>query len=239
MPSSYSPDLRIELIASGEQSGAWGSTTNTNLGTLVEDAISGSATVITSTSRYALTAFNGAEDQARCAFLSLDTVFGAAFSVYVPPVTKLYAVTNISLFPVTVYCSSILGNTTPRGAGVAIPSGKAVLIRSDGTNIVEQLDYVVGNLGVGGNTNLVGTLAVTGTSTLTGPVSALSGVIGSVTGNLNGNVSAGAGTISTSTWTIQEVGGVLFFKSGGVNKAKLDASGNLTVTGNITAFGTV
>ncbi len=41
MPSTYSPDLRIELIANGEQSGTWGTTTNTNLGTLIEDAIAG------------------------------------------------------------------------------------------------------------------------------------------------------------------------------------------------------
>ena len=36
MPSSFSPSLRIELIAPGEQAGTWGTTTNTNLGTLVE-----------------------------------------------------------------------------------------------------------------------------------------------------------------------------------------------------------
>jgi hypothetical protein len=42
-----------------------------------------------------------------------------------------------------------------------------------------------------------------------------------------------------TTWSVTESGGVLFFSVSGVNKAKLDASGNLTVTGNVTAYGTV
>lgn len=48
-----------------------------------------------------------------------------------------------------------------------------------------------------------------------------------------------ASSISAATWTVEESGGVLYFKVSGVNKAKLDASGNLTVVGNVTAYGTV
>ena len=44
MASTYS-NLKIELIATGEQSGTWGITTNTNLGTALEEAIVGSADV--------------------------------------------------------------------------------------------------------------------------------------------------------------------------------------------------
>ena len=61
MPSTYSTDLRIELIATGEQSGTWGTTTNTNLGTLIEDAISGLALVAAVSANQALTASNGAK----------------------------------------------------------------------------------------------------------------------------------------------------------------------------------
>ena len=48
-----------------------------------------------------------------------------------------------------------------------------------------------------------------------------------------------AGQLSASTWTVSESGGVLYFAVSGVNKAKLDASGNLTVVGNVTAYGSV
>jgi hypothetical protein len=64
-------------------------------------------------------------------------------------------------------------------------------------------------------------------------------VAGNVTGNLTGNVAAGSGTIATTNFTITEVGGVLYFKNGLTNIAKLDASGNFTALGNVTAFGSV
>lgn len=39
MASTYSPNLRIELIAVGEQANTWGGTTNNNLGTLIREAV--------------------------------------------------------------------------------------------------------------------------------------------------------------------------------------------------------
>ena len=48
-----------------------------------------------------------------------------------------------------------------------------------------------------------------------------------------------AGGIVFGNWTIRESGGVLYFSTGGANKMKVDASGNLTVTGNVTAYGSV
>ena len=160
MPSTYSTDLRIELIANGEQSGTWGTTTNTNLGTLIEDAIAGLASVSVTSADQALTASNGSADQARCAAVSLTTTTTANFAVYVPPVPKLYVIRNASAYVATIFCSTVLGNTTAAGTGVAVPAGKSVLLRSDGTNIVEQLNHVVGNLGVGGALALGTPLAV-------------------------------------------------------------------------------
>ena len=48
-----------------------------------------------------------------------------------------------------------------------------------------------------------------------------------------------ANTVDLGDWTVTESGGTLYFATGGINKMKLDASGNLTVTGNVTAYGTV
>jgi len=47
------------------------------------------------------------------------------------------------------------------------------------------------------------------------------------------------GTVDFGDWTITESGGVLYFATNGTNKMKLDASGNLTVVGDVTAFGTI
>ena len=166
MPSTYSPDLRIELIANGEKSGTWGTITNDNLGVIIEDAISGLASVTTISANQALTAQNGAVDQARCAALSLDTSTGANFAVYVPPVTKLYVVQNASSYTVTVYASTVLGNTTAAGAGATIPAGKTVLLRCDGTNVFDQFNHVISNLSVGGALAVTGNASITGTTTL-------------------------------------------------------------------------
>jgi hypothetical protein len=80
----------------------------------------------------------------------------------------------------------------------------------------------VNNTVIGGSTPA----AVTGTT-----VTATTGFVGSI--------AVGSGSITTTNWTVVESGGVLYFKYGGVNKMKLDSSGNITVTGNVTAYGTV
>lgn len=141
MPSTYSPNLRIELIQTGEQSGTWGSTTNTNLGTLIEDAISGYVSVSITSADQALTAVNGAADQSRNMVINLTTTTTANFNVYIPPADKFYVVRNSSAYAATFYCSTVIGNTTPAGTGATIPAGKETIIFSDGTNVSFGLDY--------------------------------------------------------------------------------------------------
>ena len=128
MASTYSPNLRVELIGTGDQAGTWGSTTNTNLGTLMESAVSGYVSVSVVSANQALTALNGANDQSRYLILDLTTTTGANFAVYAPPSPKTYVVTNSSGYTVSVYNSVALGNTTAAGTGVAVPAGKTMTI---------------------------------------------------------------------------------------------------------------
>lgn len=148
MPSTYSPNLRIELIATGEQSGTWGSTTNTNLGTLIEDAISGYVSVSITSSDQALTATNGVPDQSRNMVVNLTTTTGADFNVYIPPVEKFYVIRNSSAYNATIYCSTALGNTTPAGTGVTVIANSTTIIFSDVINVVTALNYLSTALGV-------------------------------------------------------------------------------------------
>lgn len=196
MPSTYSPDLRIELMANGGNSGTWGTITNTNLGTIIEDAISGLANVIVTSSSQALIIQDGAQDEARCAAIEVTTSLSSNFSVYVPPVTKLYAIYNTSGYTALFYASTVAGNTTAAGAGVPVPAGKSVLLRCDGTNVVEQLNQVVGNFAVGGNQSIGGNLAVTGNSTFTGTTT----FTGSA--NLTGTPTAPTAAFGTNTTQI-------------------------------------
>ena len=136
--STYSPNLRIELIDSGTQAGVWGSTTNTNLGTLIEQSISGYVTVSITAASQALTFLNGATDQSRMAMVNLTTTTVAAFSVFVPPSPKQYTFKNSSAYTATIYCSTILGNTTAGGTSIVVPTGAIISVWSDGANISLQ-----------------------------------------------------------------------------------------------------
>jgi microcystin-dependent protein len=169
MPSTYSTDLRIELIANGEQSGTWGTTTNSNLGTIIEDAISGLVTFNTAAQKYALTAVNGGADQARCAALAISTSFAGDFEIYVPPVTKLYVFKNTdTTYDATVYCSDTIGSTVPGGDGIIVSPGKTVLLQSDGTDITEQINHFVGDITFGDTgVSTGGDIAVRGSATIT------------------------------------------------------------------------
>jgi hypothetical protein len=161
MASTYSPSLRIELIGAGDQAGTWNTTTNSNLGTIIESAIAGYVAVSVTSANQAFTALDGAADQARNAVIALTTTTGANFAVYAPPQEKTYVIYNTTAFTATIYNSTVLGNTTAAGAGINVPAGKKLLVFSDGTNF-----YTIESA------NLTGVLAVvnggTGVTTSTG-----------------------------------------------------------------------
>ncbi len=134
MASTYSPNLRIELIGDGEQYDSWGDTTNTNLGTVLEDAIAGLVDVSVTSADQALTIVDGGPDQSRNAILSLTTTTSADFNVYAPPVSKLYVIYNASSYIATIYNSTVSGNTTAAGVGVAVPAGRRLFVMTNGTD---------------------------------------------------------------------------------------------------------
>lgn len=129
MASTYSPNLRLELITTGEQQGTWGSTTNTNLGTLLEEAIGGYISVtVTDGADTTLTTSNGSADQSRNMVINLAGTLTATRNVICPAIEKLYVVKNATTggFAVTFKVS---GQT-----GVSIPNGSTYFLYVDGTD---------------------------------------------------------------------------------------------------------
>lgn len=255
--ATYSQNLRLNLIASGAEAGTWGNTTNYNLGTLLEAAVSGIALVSVASTSQALTANNGVTDESRDAILQFNNGgVAGAFSIYAPPVSKMYAVWNNTAYDATIYNSTTLGGTSPAGTGVVISAGAKAFVFSDGTNFY----------GVAG----VGVLAIsgggTGQTTQQGAINALAGAVTSgqyLRGNginvtmsaiqaadvptLNQNTTGSAATATTATnatnlvtanFTVTQSGSKLYFKYGATNIASLDSSGNLIVLANVTGYGT-
>jgi hypothetical protein len=69
-------------------------------------------------------------------------------------------------YNLTLYVSTVQGNTTAAGSGVTIPPGKSALLRSDGTNIIDQINYVSSGFNVGGNFSVAGTATLSANPTL-------------------------------------------------------------------------
>jgi hypothetical protein len=139
MSSTYSSNLRVELIGSGDQAGTWGTTTNNNLAYLLDTAIAGAISVTISGTPQALTAIQGptstsAANQAVYATLKLISA-PSAFTLYAPPAAKQYIVWNATSYTATIGNATALGGTTSTGgATVTLAAGAKVLIWSDGTN---------------------------------------------------------------------------------------------------------
>lgn len=135
--ASYSTNLRLTLLDTGAGAGTWGNTTNTNMGTLLEQAISGyDVQTLTSGTTLTLTIpDDGASAVARNMYLEFT---GNGSTVIVPSNKKLYFVYN--------NCTS--GTITMKVAGqtgVTIPKGDKQILVSDGTDIVQATSYVGGS----------------------------------------------------------------------------------------------
>jgi hypothetical protein len=144
MASTFSPNLALELIGTGDQAGTWGNTTNTNLGTLIEQAVSGYVTQAVSTGTdTTITIPNGATGVARNMYIELTGTGGASTNLIVPANKKLYFVFNNASDAVTV---KVAGQT-----GVSVPAGSKFILVSNGTDIVEATSY---STGVGSSLNL-------------------------------------------------------------------------------------
>jgi len=153
MASTYS-DLKIELIATGEQSGTWGSTTNTNLGTALQEAITGRANADFSSDADLTLGYtdSNAAQVFRNLILNVTSTgsLTATRNLVVPTIEKQYLVENN-----TTGGQSIVVKTSA-GTGITVPNGAKAHLYADGTNVVQASDFFaeldVDNININGNT---------------------------------------------------------------------------------------
>lgn len=234
MASTYS-NLKFELIGTGEQVGTWGTTTNTNLGTAIEQAIVGTASVSFSSADVTLTLTNtNAAQDARALRLNLTGTSGGARNLILGSgcqIDKPYIINNGLADTVTVK------NTT--GTGVAVPAGKTMWVYNNGTNVVDAVTHL-SSLTLGsalpiasGGTGSTSTTFVNLATNVTGTLPVANGGTGAVTltGVVKGNGTS-AFTASSVNLT-SEVTGTLPVANGGTGATTLTA--NNVILGNGTS----
>jgi hypothetical protein len=247
MASTYSPSLKLELIGNGDQSGTWGTTTNNNLGTLLEQAITGVQVITMFNANYTLTNFNGASDEARNAVLVINGTNSAVRNITAPSVNKTYIINNNTTGGFAVNLK------TAGGTGIQIPNGAIYLVYCDGTEFyaiskanssLNVPDTLVlrdgsGNFAAGAITattfsgQLSGTISSATTATTQAPgdnstkvattafVNNVAGALGTMSSQNANNVAITGGTIAGVAISTSTIGGLTV----GTN-----ATGNRTIS---------
>jgi len=144
--STYSTNLKVQLIGTGEENGTWGDVTNNAFNNVFEQAIVGYGTVnFSSDANTTLSLANGNTSQtARNLYLNVTSSgsLTATRDVIIPsitsgstPIQKLYIVKNATTGSQSI---RVIGAT---GTGITIPNGSTVMVYSNGTNVVDAATY--------------------------------------------------------------------------------------------------
>ena len=268
MASSYVNDLRLNEMATGDGSGTWGTTTNTNLELIAEAFSYGTEAITTNADTHATVIADGATDPGRSMYLKYTGTLDSACTITISPntVSKLWFIENATSGSqnIILSCGS--------GANITILPGDTKVVYSDGAGsgaafIDAFASLSVVDLIVGGDIDLEGSIDVNGTANLDivdidGAVNMATTAL--VTGVLTttatqvatGGITSGSDIISDTDstdslgstgvrwlkgWFDTLTAGTLTVGSGSVT----DSSGaisfgneNLTTTGIVTAAGT-
>ena len=212
MASTFS-NLKFELIGTGDQSGTWGTTTNTNLGTAIEQALVGMATIssgfVTNSLTLTLTDTNAAQN-ARALVLNLTQALSGAGTLNVPAIQKPYMIINATGQTVTVKVTGL--------TGVAVPNGTRAFLYNNGTDVGDFFNYASSlTLGTAlpitsGGTGTTSTTFVNLTTNVTGTLPIANGGTGTTSTtfvnlatNVTGSLPIANGGTGTNTLTANNV----------------------------------
>jgi hypothetical protein len=131
MATIYSSDLKLSIMATGENAGTWGQITNTNL-YIIQQAIAGyQSLAVNATTGLTLTFTDGAISTGKNAVLNLTGTLSGNVNVVVPDaIEKTYLVNN----QVTMGVYTLTFKTTS-GTGIKLAQGNRYVLYADGTNV--------------------------------------------------------------------------------------------------------
>ena len=136
MASTYSSDLKLELMTTGEKSGTWGTVTNTNLQQL-EQAASGYLSLAVGSADVALALSNVAVSNGKNLYYKLTGTLTANRTVTMPDSSeRVFIVEDATARSSSNYTLTV---KTVSGTGLALPIESTTVLYSDGTNITGKL----------------------------------------------------------------------------------------------------
>jgi hypothetical protein len=175
MASTYVNDLRLNELATGDGSGTWGTTTNTNLELIAEGLSFGTEAITTNADTHTSTVADGATDPARSIYIKYTGTLDSACTITIAPNTlsRLHFIENGTSGSQNIIISQ------GSGANVTIPPGDVKVVYLDGAGsgaaVVDAFASlsvvdlkVQDDLTVTDDATVGGTLGVTGTTTLSG-----------------------------------------------------------------------
>jgi hypothetical protein len=230
--ATYDNDLRLKEIATGDESGGWGTSTNTNL-SLIADAFSyGTEAITTNADTHTTTIADFSADPGRSLYLKYTGTLDSACTITLGPntVSKVWIIENATSGSQNIIMSQ------GSGANVTIAADAVKVVYSDGGGSGAAVYDAFTDLALGGTptaTNLTVSSAVTADSvtatTLTGSTSVKTPLIEYTDGDDaitiadGGGITAAAGI--TSTAAANTFGATSF------NDADITNVGNISVDG--------
>jgi hypothetical protein len=173
--ATYVNDLRLKEIATGDESGTWGTSTNTNLELIAEAFSYGTEAITTNADTHTTTIADGASDPGRALYLKYTGTLDSACTITIGPdtVSKVWIIENGTSGSQDIILSQ------GSGANITIPAGDTKVVYSDGAGAgaaffdafaslsvvdlkVQDDLTVTDDASIGGDATITGTLGVTG-----------------------------------------------------------------------------
>lgn len=128
MASTYVNDLRLEEIATGEQSGTWGNTTNTNLELIAEAFGFGTEAITTNADTHTTTVADGATDPGRALYIKYTGTLDSTCTITIGPNTM----SRVHIIENATSGSQDIAISQGSGSNVTVPNGAVKVVILDG-----------------------------------------------------------------------------------------------------------
>ena len=171
MASTFVNDLRLEEMATGENSGTWGTKTNTNLELIGEALGFGTEAIITNADTHTSTIADGSTDPVRAMFVQYTGTLDSACTITIAPntVSRVHIIENATSGSQNIIIKQ------GSGATVTIPNGKTSVVYLDGAGSGAAVVDALTDLNIAGTFNAASDIVSAGTVQATGDTSAADG----------------------------------------------------------------